>query len=116
MYKEAVAEFRQAIAHSNQHPTTLAALAHALAVSGDGGEARKVLDELTKQSERRYVAAYDLAVVYAGLGDKERALRLLKEGVEQGDHISRMMIDPRLAPLRSDPRFAELRRKVGLPQ
>jgi eukaryotic-like serine/threonine-protein kinase len=116
MYREAIAEFRQAAAYSNQHPTVLAALAHAYAVSGDRGEAQKALDELTKLSERRYVSAYGVAVVHAGLGEKEQALRWLEKAVEQRDYMNRLKVDPRLDPLRTDPRFSELLRKVGLPQ
>jgi TolB-like protein/Flp pilus assembly protein TadD len=116
MYREAVAELRQAAAYSDQNPTALAELAHALAVSGDKAEARKLLDELTQLSGRRYVSSYDLAVVYCGLGEKEQALGSLEKAVEQHDFIVWMKLDPRLDPLRPDPRFADLIRRVGLAQ
>lgn len=116
MYGEAIAEFRQGVAYSNQHPTALAALAHAYAVSGDKSEAQKVLGELTRLSEHRYVPPYDVAVVYTGLGEKEQAFRWLETAVEQHDFITRLKIEPRFDPLRSDPRFTDLMRRVGLPQ
>ena len=116
MYKEAVAEFLEAAAYSNRHPNVLAALAHVLAVSGDRNEAQKVLGELMELSGRRYVAPYDVAVVYSGLGDKEQTLRWLEKAVERQDYINRLKVDPRLDPLRSHPRFADLMRRVGLPQ
>jgi serine/threonine-protein kinase len=65
MYREAIAEFRQAVAYSNRHPNALAALAHAQAVSGERGEAQKVLGELAGLSESRYVAPYDVALVHS---------------------------------------------------
>jgi tetratricopeptide (TPR) repeat protein len=113
MYGEAIAEFRQAITYSNQHPTAMAALAHAYAVSGDRGEAQKVLGELTQLSGRRYVSAYDVAVVYSGLGEKEQAFRWLERAVGQRDFIVWLKLDPRLEPLRSDSRFDALLRRAG---
>jgi TolB-like protein/DNA-binding winged helix-turn-helix (wHTH) protein/Tfp pilus assembly protein PilF len=114
MYEEAVAEFRRAADYSQQHPTALAALAHTLAVSGNKSEAQKVLGTLTGLSGRRHVSAYDVAVVYIGLAEKEQAFRWLERAVEQGDYVNRPKIDPRLAPLRPDPRFATLLRRLGL--
>ena len=116
MYREAIAEFRQAVAYSNQHPTALAALAHAFAVSKERSEAQKSLYELTKLSELRYVSPFDVAIVYLGLGGKEQAFRWLDRAVTRRNYINWLNLDPRLAPLRTDPRYADLMRRVGLPQ
>jgi eukaryotic-like serine/threonine-protein kinase len=69
------------------------------------------------QRKASYWSAYDIAVLYAGLGEKDEALRWLNAAYEERDYqIESLRTDFRLDPVRSDPRFAELVRKVGLPQ
>jgi hypothetical protein len=61
--------------------------------------------------------SYHVAICYAELGEKAKALTLLNELYENRDpNVTRIKIDPRLDPLRSDPRFADLMRRVGLAQ
>jgi serine/threonine protein kinase len=72
-----------------------------------------------RQAQRKagYTSAYDIAVLYAGLGEKDEALRWLNAAYEERDYqMESLKTDFRLDPMRSDPRFAELIRKVGLPQ
>jgi tetratricopeptide (TPR) repeat protein len=117
MYREAIAEFRQAVANSNQHPTAMASLAHAYAASGNRGEAHKILSELKDSSPRRYVSPYGIALIYVGLEEKQQAFRWLEKADEKGNiELVWIKVEPRLDPLRSDPRFADLMRKIGLPQ
>jgi tetratricopeptide (TPR) repeat protein len=113
-YREALAELRQAAAHSNQHPTVLAGLAHALAVSGDRKGAQQVLSRLMVLSGRLRVTPYELAVVYVGLGEKEQSFRWLDRAIDVANYINMLKVDPRLDPLRADPRFQNLVRRVGL--
>jgi tetratricopeptide (TPR) repeat protein len=86
---------------------------YAYAVLGRRRETRAVLDELTASS--RPMPAYDVAVVYAGLGDADRAFRWLDEAVEVQDAGTMILpVDPRLERLHDDARFAALLRRMGL--
>ncbi|MGB6801773.1 MAG: protein kinase, partial [Candidatus Sulfotelmatobacter sp.] len=72
-----------------------------------------------RQAQRKagYTPAYDIAVLYAGLGEKDEAFRWLNAAYEERDYqMESLRTDFRLDPVRSDPWFAELVRKVGLPQ
>jgi hypothetical protein len=74
-----------------------------------------VLGELFKLSKQSYVSPYMIAHVYAGLGQNDRALRMLKNAHHERDpHIVDLSYDPALALLRSDPRFTDLLRRVGI--
>lgn len=115
MFKEAIAEYERARA-LDEGPVLTASLAHALAVSGRRNDAVKLLDELNDSSKRRYVSPYDLALIHIGLGDNDRAFEMLERAYqERSSALSWLKVDPRLAPLRSDPRFANLMSRVGLP-
>lgn len=81
-------------------------------------DARRVLDEFTAlTSSGRYASSYAVAVIYAGLGDTEHAFAWLDTGIRERSHwLVWLGRDPRWNGIRSDPRFAQLVRKVGLPQ
>ena len=119
MYGEAIAEFQKAIGLDGGSPPSLAALAHAYAVSGKRGQALSLLSRLKELelSKQEYVSAYDLAVIHTGLGDKDQAFKSLERAYEQRDGWMAFWLktDPRLDPLRADQRFASLLRRVGLP-
>jgi serine/threonine protein kinase len=69
------------------------------------------------EASHAYVDFYQLATVYAGLGDKDEAFRLLEKGYEQRSAgMPYLAVDPFWDSLRSDPRYADLLRRVGLPQ
>ena len=115
-YKEATAEMRKAVDLSGRRVMVLSALGHILAVSGDRQGALQVLAEFQKASRQRFVPAFDSAMIYAGIGEKDRTFALLEKAYQENSSwLFNMNHDPRLAPLRSDPRFRELVRKVGLP-
>ena len=85
--------------------------------SGRKAEARKILAELQSLSEHSYVPATDMALIYAGLGDKDKAFAWLDKAYEEHSFsLSNLKVEPRFDPLRSDPRFADLLRHIGLPQ
>ena len=91
-------------------------LGGAYAASGRKDDARKVLSELTERSKQRYVCPYEVATVYVGLGEKESALQWLQKAEEdRADCVPWMRPDPKLDPLRGDPRFQDLMRRVGFP-
>jgi hypothetical protein len=76
----------------------------------------QALDELKALSNRRYVSPYSIALIYAGLGEKDQAFAWLEKAYE--DRSSLMVylkVEPMLDSLRSDTRFAELVRRIGLP-
>jgi len=114
-FEEAIAELNKAGALSGGSPLMKAALGYAYAVSGRRGEAMKILTELQKRAERSYVSASEIAAIYAGLGDWDRAMAWLEKAAdERAFHLVYLKVRPEFAPLRSDPRFADLLRRVGL--
>jgi serine/threonine protein kinase/Tfp pilus assembly protein PilF len=117
MFEEAIAGFQRGIpvTEGADNTLTMAGLAHAYAVSGRKTEARRLLAELQRLSEQSYVPAHDLALVYTGLGERDKAFGWLdKASEEHSFNLIYLKTEPRFDPLRSDPRFAELLRRVGL--
>jgi len=116
MNKEATVELIKAISLSGGSPRAIAELGLAYARMGKGGEARKLLEELKRRSKLHYVSPFDLAVIYGGLGDKERAMEWLDKAYgERSPSLSLLNLTPAFVDLRLEPRFAELVRRVGLP-
>jgi tetratricopeptide (TPR) repeat protein len=115
-FEEAIAEFQNALPNSNGAPAVLAALGHAYAAAGKPDEARKMLNMLKEKSRDRYVSAYNMAVVYAGLGDADATFDWLdKAFLERSTWLIHVKWDERFAPLRQDPRFGQLLKRIGLP-
>ncbi len=115
-YDEAISEFRQVLKLSGGNPLGVSALAHAYALVGKREEAQKNLDELLQLSKQRYVSPTSIAIIYAALGDKDKAFAWLDEADKARDpNIVRIKVDPRYASLRSDPRFNDLVRRIGIP-
>jgi TolB-like protein/Tfp pilus assembly protein PilF len=116
MFSEAIAEFEAAVKQSNRVQLALASLAHAYAVSGKQVEARKLLAELESRSNQQFVSSYQIATVYAGLGDNQRALDMLEKAyTQEGIDLVQTKTDPKLDPLRNDPRFQAFLKKLGFP-
>ena len=117
MLPEAIAEYERVRILAPGTPFGLAELGHAYAISGDKNKAREILQQLDEIAKRRYVSAWYRAVIYAGLGEKEQAFRSLETAFQEHSvGLAILKVEPQLDPLRSDPRFVELLRKVGLPQ
>ena len=117
MYAEAETELRKAKDLLQQNVAVEADLGYAYAASGKGGEAKKAIDELKQSSKQRYISSYYLALIYTGLGEKDSAFEWLENAYrERSDLLIYLKVDPRLDSLRSDARFADLMRRVGLPQ
>jgi serine/threonine-protein kinase len=84
-------------------------LGHAYGVAGRAARARGILAELQKQASQKYVPSYYFALVYAGLGERDPALRYLERAYEERSTVlAYLHIDPRLAPLRDEARFQAL--------
>jgi serine/threonine protein kinase/Flp pilus assembly protein TadD len=114
-YDEAIAQLQKGRELSGGNPVLVSALGHAYASAGRMEDARKILAELMELSTHRRVSPFDLAVLNAALGDKEKAFEWLERAyAERNEYMSFMRVDPRLAPLKSDPRFADLLQRIGL--
>ena len=117
MYDQAVAEVQKARDLGVPGGGTLSRMAYAYARAGKRAEAQKLLAELEQVAEQSYVSSYSFAAAYAGLGEREKAFVMLQRGLEEkASGMSFIKIDPVFDPLRPDPRFAELVRRMGLPQ
>jgi DNA-binding winged helix-turn-helix (wHTH) protein/TolB-like protein/Tfp pilus assembly protein PilF len=116
MYQEAFSQLQKTYEMPENYGKTMlrADIGHLYAVWGKRPEAQEVLTELLRKSEQSYVSAYDVAVIYAGLGDAEQAFRWLDKAVEQRPFwLVWLKLDPRLAVLRTDPRFSNLLQRIG---
>ena len=113
MNDEAVAELQKAAQLSGGSPTVLANLARAYVASGKKSEAIKVLNDLRKRSNATYSHGPEIAVIYAALGDGDQAMNWLEKGYEERFNPG-VLLRPGFDPLRNDPRFQDLARRVGL--
>lgn len=113
-YAEAIAELKQVLASATNSQRYLARLGRLYALKGDRREAQKLLNELLEMEKERYVSPYSLALVYAGLNEKERALYWLRKGVDQrAGRMVRLQFDPRFNNLRSEPEFERILRSIN---
>ncbi len=112
---EAIVEFQRALQLDNEQTENWAGLGHAYALQGKRVEAQKVLDHLRDLSAHAYVAP--VAVIYAGLGDKDQTFTWLSRAYHERSYLLALYLttDARLDDLHSDPRFDEIRKRIGLP-
>jgi eukaryotic-like serine/threonine-protein kinase len=113
MYKEGIAEFEKALAIAPGNTQALAGLGCAYAAAGRRAEAHKALDQLTELSKQKYVRAETVAQLYTVLGENDKAFEWLEKGYEDRS-IYNIKAYPAFDPLRSDPRFADLLRRMNL--
>jgi TolB-like protein/Tfp pilus assembly protein PilF len=112
----AIEEFQKAVADSGNAPYYIATLGYGYARAGNKLEAHKRIEELKELRKRRYVAPWDIALIYVGLGDNDQAFAWFDRAVEEGSaRLVELKVWPSYDPLRSDPRFADLLRRVGIP-
>jgi TolB-like protein/DNA-binding winged helix-turn-helix (wHTH) protein/Flp pilus assembly protein TadD len=116
MYKEAMAEFERAVSISPDDLEALTGLGYGCAVTGRRKEAEKVLARLNELSKREFVSPVWMAKIYSGLGEKDKAFESLERAYKDRSIVSVAYIktNPMLDPLRSDPRYAELLRRMNL--
>ena len=114
MYQAAIEEFTKARDLSEGNSETIASLAHANALSGRQDAARDVLEELKRHSQKSYVPPYNIAMIYAALGEKDHALDWLEKGYEARDvHMIFLKVDPKWDSFRTDSRFQDLLERMG---
>ncbi len=117
MYDEAIANFRDAIGQSGGFPVYVAQLAHAQAASGNRAEALRIVEELKRLPKQKYVPPEEIAAVYVALGQIETAFEWLEQAYQiRSASLINLKVDPRFDSLRSDRRFSDLARRIGLPQ
>ena len=115
MPEQAIAQFKRAVKLTKGAPFFVAALGHAYAVAGNRREAEETLQILSDRATKSYVSPFDLALIHAALGEKDKAFALLDKAVsERSTFLVYSKWEPRLDPLRSDPRFQDLLRQIGL--
>ena len=116
-YQEAVTQLQKAIDLAGRGANGIASLGHAYALAGRRGEALTILRELNERAKKKYVSSYQIALVYLGLHQNDQAMKQLENAYqERSTLLSYLKMDPRFDPLRSDPRFNALLRKMRLPE
>jgi tetratricopeptide (TPR) repeat protein len=115
LYEQAIAEY-QATGPLREWVPTVAGIGYVYGIQGKRQEALQVLSNLEARSKKEYVTAYAVALVHAALGDKDQAFAWLEKGVEERTHwLVWLKRDLRWEPIRSDPRFEALIKRVGFP-
>ncbi len=116
MYQEAITEFQHAVDCSGGSARMLAELGHAYGLAGMPAEAEKVLDQLKELSKEQYVSPYNMALVYTGLGEKDAAIEWLGKACDdRSGLLIYLKTQHSFDSLRTDSRFEECLRRIGLP-
>ncbi|MFL6213878.1 MAG: winged helix-turn-helix domain-containing protein [Blastocatellia bacterium] len=114
MYEQGIKEIESVIASAGRTSDLLMSLAMGYAKAGRKEEAARLLDEMTRLAKKQYVPNTFFAFVYAALGEKEQAFKYLESAYREHDINLLQLKGLRLEPLRTDPRFTDLLRRVGL--
>jgi len=116
MYREGLLALEKYSALSRSSATSLALLGYSHARLGERSQALRMIEELKAASKESFVPALFVALVYAGLEDKGQAFTWLEKAYEERfNRLAYLKVDALWDPLRSDPRFADLLRRVGIP-
>jgi TolB-like protein/DNA-binding winged helix-turn-helix (wHTH) protein/Tfp pilus assembly protein PilF len=116
-FSRALPELRKAVELSHGTPLMISALATASARSGNKDEAEKLLADLISESKKQYVSPYYFALVYVGLGQRDKAIDLLEKAyADRSNGLVFLKAEPALDDLRSDPRFVALEQKLNFPR
>jgi len=117
MPNDAFQEARKAADLSNESTLSMSDLARSYAVSDNAKEARRILQTLQAASKSRYISSFEIATIFASLNESDHAFDSLQKAYENRDYnLFRLRADPRLESLHKDPRYADLLRRIGLPQ
>jgi tetratricopeptide (TPR) repeat protein len=113
-FQEAIANLQKA-AQLDKSPTILALAAHVHAVAGQKREAEKLIQDVEKTAEHHYFCPYEIGAAYVSLGDHDTAVKWFRKGLEdRADCMAWLGVEPWIERFRSDPRYAQLLRDVGL--
>ncbi|MBZ5516493.1 MAG: protein kinase [Acidobacteriia bacterium] len=117
MYQEAIAAYQKARSLSGASPAEVAALGQAYAKGGIRGYYLWELQRLREESKHKYVSGVPFAYLFARLGEKDQAFSYLEKVYQDRSwNINTLQVDPAFDPLRSDPRFQDLLRRMNFPQ
>jgi serine/threonine protein kinase/tetratricopeptide (TPR) repeat protein len=115
-YELAIAEGEKGVKLSGGSPLMNAALAQTFATAGRREQAIQILNDLTNLAKQKYVAPYFFAGIHIGLGEDDRAVEYLEKSYQEHSHwLIYLHIDPSMDGLRSNRRFQDLSRRIGLP-
>jgi TolB-like protein/lipoprotein NlpI len=114
-YSEGIALLKKTVESDVGNPWPAVVLGYALALAGDKDEAEKILAELKQQSQDRYISPMFYALIHIGLGNTDQALEFLDKSVQEHSFYTPFLkVLPEYDPLRNDPRYEVLLKKVGL--
>ncbi len=118
MYPEGIAEFEKARALFGSPTSQLDGLIYAYGMSGNKSEALKLLDQLKRLNKQHHtqIPWENWLFVYVGLGEHDKAFELMEKAYKEGLSVKRLLDTPYVDPLRSDPRFQDFQRRIGLAQ
>jgi eukaryotic-like serine/threonine-protein kinase len=115
MYPQAQHAYQSILAFAPHDPALLALLGHLYAVSGRQPAAREIISQLQQISGERYVSSLYVALIYIGLGEKNEAFTWLDKAYnERCEYLVYLPTEPMADPLRKDPRFDALLKRLGL--
>jgi TolB-like protein/DNA-binding winged helix-turn-helix (wHTH) protein len=116
MHRQAIEEMQKAVSDSGRSTEALTGLAQAYAAAGMAGPMQEVIEELNRGADTRYVSAYNVARIYASLGDKTQTFAWLEKAYdEHNPDLIELKREPCFDGMRSDPRFGSLLRRVNFP-
>ena len=114
MQNEATREIEQALAISGRSAMYLDSAACVYALSNEERKSREVLTEAERLGEKHFMPSYGRAAAYAALGDKGKALQMLQRSYEDHSWLIWIGVDPMFDPLRKEPAFQSMLRKMNL--
>jgi tetratricopeptide (TPR) repeat protein len=115
IWPQAIGEYKKAVDVSQKSPPALAALGSAYGYSGNRDGARVIVSSLQDASKHHYVSAFDMAVVFASMGDSDNTFRWLEKAYnDRESQMAFLSVTRRFGPMRSDPHFADLLHRMGL--
>jgi tetratricopeptide (TPR) repeat protein len=116
MFQEAIQEIEKGIIGAELSPWNVSSVGYTYAKAGRKQEAEKILEDLKNPNRQPFFPNYGISIVYLGLGQLEDALDWLERAYEQReDALTSIKVNPRLDPLRSNPRFETLLKKMAFP-
>jgi serine/threonine protein kinase/TolB-like protein/Flp pilus assembly protein TadD len=114
-YAGAIEEYER-VARLDDSPLIMAALGHTYVLAGRRDEALGILEEMKRLAASRHVSSYHFTIIHAALGEKDEAFEWLEKSYSAREEaLVWLKVDPRLDTIRTDPRFIDLQRRVGLP-
>jgi tetratricopeptide (TPR) repeat protein len=116
LYEQAIEEYRRLLENNPGNPHALGHLGNTYARAGRAREARECLQKLKDRARDEKVGTYEVAFIHAALGEKDQAFEWLEKAYEERNQgLAFLKVDPTLDPLRSDPRFERILRRMNFP-